>query len=107
VSEVNSSNFKQTLDTLISLVCCLVTCNSQVKTCGIYMMQRHDIDSCLTFQDDSTNQVFFFFWYSTNQVNIMEMNPYSQHKYDPYSNTSGWRDHPNLRYRNQEGGFAS
>ena len=96
MSEVNSSNFKQTLDTLISLVCCLVTCNSQVKTCGIYMMQRHDIDSCLTFQDDSTNQ-----------VNIMEMNPYSQHKYDPYSNTSGWRDHPNLRYRNQEGGFAS
>ena len=77
-------------------MCCLVTCNSQVKTCGIYMMQRHDIDSCLTFQDDSTNQ-----------VNIMEMNPYSQHKYDPYSNTFGWRDHPNLRYRNQEGGFAS
>lgn len=57
---------------------------------------RHDIDSCLTFQDDSTNQ-----------VNITEMNPYSQYKYDPYSNTSGWRDNPNLRYRNQEGDFAS
>jgi hypothetical protein len=35
--------------------------------------------------------------------------PYPQHKYDPYSNTynPGWRDHPNLRYRNQEGDFAS
>jgi hypothetical protein len=69
VSEVNSSNFKQTLDTLISLVCCLVTCNSQVKTCAIYMMQRHDIDSCLTFQDDSTNQVFFFF--GTLQIKLI------------------------------------
>ncbi|XP_073119687.1 uncharacterized protein [Henckelia pumila] len=64
------------------------------KACGICAAIGHATDMCPTLQEDSVEQV--------NITGGFSGPP--QRKYDPYSNTynPGWKDHPNLRYGNQQ-----
>ncbi|KAL2251534.1 UNVERIFIED_CONTAM: hypothetical protein Sindi_2275700 [Sesamum indicum] len=63
----------------------------QVKTCGIYTFSGHCTDACPTLHEESTEHADAIDGFFGQQ----------QRRYDPFFNTynSGWRDLPNLRYR--------
>ena len=64
------------------------------KACGICSVVRHPTDMCPTLQEDPIVQV--------NVAGGFPGQP--QRKYKPYLSTysPGWRDHPNLSYRNPQ-----
>ncbi|KAL0434058.1 UNVERIFIED_CONTAM: hypothetical protein Slati_2740100 [Sesamum latifolium] len=93
VNEVSVS-IDERLDELTSLVKKFVVGGSQqVKACGICTSPGHFIDACPTLQEEPTMHA--------NAIGGLP-GP-SQRGHDPFSNTynPGWRDHPNLRYGNQ------
>ncbi|XP_073158933.1 uncharacterized protein [Henckelia pumila] len=95
-NEVNVSSLEQQLTELTSFVRQMAVWNGQtVKVCGICNAMGHATDMCPTLQEESFEHV--------NATGGFPGPP--QRKYDPYSSTynPGWKDHPNLRYRNQQG----
>ncbi|KAL0413841.1 UNVERIFIED_CONTAM: hypothetical protein Sradi_1585800 [Sesamum radiatum] len=96
VSEVSVS-INERLDEFTPLVKKFVVGGSQqVKTCGICTSLEHFTDACPTLHEEPTKHA--------NAVGGFS-GP-SQRGHD-FSNTynPGWRDHPNLRYRNQPQNF--
>ncbi|XP_038979033.1 uncharacterized protein LOC120109351 [Phoenix dactylifera] len=94
VNEVNIS-LEQQIASLTSLVRQMAVGNMQTeKACGICSVVGHPTDMCPTLQEEPTEQV--------NAAGGFPGQP--QRKYDPYSSTynQGWRDHPNLSYRNPQ-----
>ncbi|XP_038977889.1 uncharacterized protein LOC120108375 [Phoenix dactylifera] len=95
VNEVNISSLEQQIASLTSLVRQMAVGNMQTeKACGICSVVGHPTDMCPTLQEEPTEQV--------NAAGGFPGQP--QRKYDPYSSTynQGWRDHPNLSYRNPQ-----
>ncbi|XP_038975772.1 uncharacterized protein LOC120106796 [Phoenix dactylifera] len=95
VNEVNISSLEQQIASLTSLVRQMAVGNMQTeKACGICSVVGHPTDMCPTLQEEPTEQV--------NAAGGFPGQP--QRKYDPYSSTynPGWRDHPNLSYRNPQ-----
>ena len=68
--------------------------HQQVKPYGICSNIDHATDMCPTLHEKPCQQA--------NVVGVF-LGP-AQRKYDPYSNfyNLGWRDHPNLSYRNNQ-----
>ncbi|XP_062103829.1 uncharacterized protein LOC133814945 [Humulus lupulus] len=66
----------------------------QVRPCGICQLVGHPTDACPTLQKVQIEQV--------NAIGEFPWQPRKQ--YDTYSSTynEGWRDHPNIRYGNQQ-----
>jgi len=94
VNEVGISNLENKVNDLTSLVRSLAYGNvQQVKVCNICSLQGHTSDMCPIIQEDYIEQA---------HAVDGGFNRQPQHKYDPFYNTynPGWRDHPNLRYRN-------
>ncbi|XP_050916679.1 uncharacterized protein LOC127131825 [Lathyrus oleraceus] len=103
-TQVSSSNkaLETRIEELTSLVKQMVVSKPQTtKLCGICTSTEHPTDTCPILQDDSVTQLpqayaANFFIQSNNQrgYNIPDL---STNKYHP-----NWRNHPNLRYGNQQ-----
>ncbi|XP_050896512.1 uncharacterized protein LOC127103284 [Lathyrus oleraceus] len=106
VNDIHVSSSNKALETrieeLTSLVKQMVVSKPQTtKFCGICTSTEHPTDTCPILQDDSVTQLpqayaANFFNQSNNQrgYNIPDL---STNKYHP-----NWRNHPNLRYGNQQ-----
>ncbi|XP_050915982.1 uncharacterized protein LOC127131088 [Lathyrus oleraceus] len=102
--QVSSSNkaLETRIEELTSLVKQMVVSKPQIaKLCGMCTSTEHPTDTCPILQDDSVTQLpqayaANFFNQSSNQrgYNIPDL---STNKYHP-----NWRNHPNLRYGNQQ-----
>ncbi|XP_050875237.1 uncharacterized protein LOC127078861 [Lathyrus oleraceus] len=102
--QVSSSNkaLETRIEELTSLVKQMAVSKPQTtKLCGICTSTEHPTDTCPILQDDSVTQLpqayaTNFFNQSNNQrgYNIPD---FSTNKYHP-----NWRNHPNLRYGNQQ-----
>mgnify|MGYP000816867114 CR=1 FL=1 len=102
--QVSSSNkaLETRIEELTSLVKQMAVSKPQTtKLCGICTSTEHPTDTCPILQDDSVTQLpqayaTNFFNQSNNQrgYNIPDL---STNKYHP-----NWRNHPNLRYGNQQ-----
>ncbi|KAL3516483.1 hypothetical protein ACH5RR_023385 [Cinchona calisaya] len=93
VNDVNILSLKQQIASLTSLVRQLTSETMHtVQPYGIWSNEGHSIDMCPILQDEAQEQVNA----AGGFLGELRTN------YDPYSNTYnlGWRDHPNLRYRN-------
>ncbi|XP_062118941.1 uncharacterized protein LOC133832645 [Humulus lupulus] len=66
----------------------------QVRPCGISQLVGHPTDACSTLQEDTNEHV--------NAMGGFSGQP--RLRYDPYAITynEGWKEHPNLRYGNQQ-----
>ena len=66
----------------------------QVRPCGICQLVGHPTDACPTLQEDTNEHV--------NAMGGFPGQP--RQRYDPYAITynEGWKEHPNLRYGNQQ-----
>jgi hypothetical protein len=94
VNEVSISNLENKVNDLTSLVRSSACGNvQQVKVYSICSLQGHASNMCPTMQEDYIKQ-----------ANVVDgaFNGQPQRKYDIFSNTynPGWRDYPNLHYRN-------
>jgi hypothetical protein len=106
VNDIHVSSSNKALETrieeLTSLVKQMAVSKPQTtKLCGICTSTEHPTDTCPILQDDSVTQLpqayaANFFNQSNNQkgYNIPDL---STNKYHP-----NWRNHPNLRYGNQQ-----
>ena len=96
VNEVNIFSLEQQIASLTSLVHQIVVGNIQTaKACGICSVVGHPTDMCASLFKIQEEPI--------EQVNVASgFLGQLQRKYDPYSSTynPGWRDHPNLSYRN-------
>ncbi|KAK9714198.1 hypothetical protein RND81_06G079100 [Saponaria officinalis] len=96
VNAASSSSDSQIGDQLSNLTSMMrnfmVGNRQQVKACEICSSGGHPTDSCPQLQEEQGVEV--------NAVGFGQ----PQNKYNPYSNTynPGWKDHPNLRYGNQQ-----
>ncbi|KAL0286859.1 UNVERIFIED_CONTAM: Retrovirus-related Pol polyprotein from transposon.6 [Sesamum radiatum] len=94
VNEVSTS-IDERLDKLTSLMEKFVVGGpQQVKACGICTSMGHSTDACPTLREEPTEHADAIGGFPGQQ----------QRRHDPFSNTynPGWRDHPNLRYGNQQ-----
>ncbi|KAL0399965.1 UNVERIFIED_CONTAM: Retrovirus-related Pol polyprotein from transposon opus [Sesamum radiatum] len=94
VNEVSTS-INECLDKLTSLMKKFVVGGpQQVKACGICTSMGHSTDACPTLREEPTEHADAIGGFPGQQ----------QRRHDPFSNTynPGWRDHPNLRYGNQQ-----
>ncbi|CAN6560810.1 unnamed protein product [Malus baccata var. baccata] len=94
VNEVSAnSSIELQLANLTNLVQQVMVAPKQV--CGVCSMMRHATDMCLSLMDQG----------GLKQANALGgfQGPQRQ-KYDPYSNNynAGWRDHPHLKWNNQD-----
>ncbi|XP_031393661.1 uncharacterized protein LOC116205261 [Punica granatum] len=93
VNEVGSLSLEGQISELTTLMKQVVLGQVQnTKKCGICFLQGHATDACPQLQDEPDPQANAISGFSNQQ-----------RRYDPYSNqyNSGWRDHPNLRYGQQ------
>ncbi|XP_027351219.1 glutenin, low molecular weight subunit-like [Abrus precatorius] len=74
------------------------------RVCGICTSTEHPTDSCPTLQETDANVSGIY----TNQQQQYR-SPHQQQNYNPYSQTynPGWRDHPNLKWGQQQQGQQS
>ncbi|XP_062086205.1 uncharacterized protein LOC133792316 [Humulus lupulus] len=95
VKGLNETNSKveQQLAQLTSMVQQMAL-GHQVRPCGICQLVGHSTDACLTLQEDINEHV--------NAMGGFPGQP--RQRYDPYAITynEGWKEHPNLRYGNQQ-----
>ncbi|XP_062104265.1 uncharacterized protein LOC133815441 [Humulus lupulus] len=96
-NEVSTSNANQLGQQLAQLTAVVqqLALGQHVRSCGIYQVVGHATDTCPTLVEGETegvNAVGNF----PGQLRQMYYEPFSQ-TYNP-----GWRDHPNLRYGNQQ-----
>ncbi|XP_062114663.1 uncharacterized protein LOC133825777 [Humulus lupulus] len=95
-NEVSTSNANQLGQQLAQLTAVVqqLALGQQVRPCGICQLVGHSTDACPTLFEVSTEEA--------NAVGGFPGQP--RPRYNPYSNTynEGWRDHPNLRYGNQQ-----
>ncbi|KAK9714395.1 hypothetical protein RND81_06G091200 [Saponaria officinalis] len=91
----SNSGLEEQVSNLTSMVQQLVMgSRQQVMACGICSSPGHTSEVCPAMREE------------VEDVNAVGQFGPPRQKYDPYSNTfnPGWRDHPNLRYGNQQGG---
>ncbi|KAL8511281.1 hypothetical protein ACS0TY_017914 [Phlomoides rotata] len=97
VQEVSDASINDKLSELTSFVKKLATGGDQIQQvnpCRICNITDHTTDTCKIFLDEIEAH-----------ANAIGTGKFQGRKYDPHSNTynPGWRDHPNLRYGNQQG----
>ncbi|KAK9697393.1 hypothetical protein RND81_08G035500 [Saponaria officinalis] len=95
VNAMGSSHLlEEKVDSLTSLVRDLVVGKQSVSVCGICSSDGHSSQQCPGMYEEQHAEV--------NAAGYMEP---PHRKWDPYSNTynSGWKDHPNFRWGNQQG----
>ena len=70
------------------------------QVCGVCSMMGHDTDMCPSLMDQG----------GLERANALGgFQGQQRQKYDPYSNNynAGWRDHPHIKWNNQDNGQQS